>query len=287
MSLLSPQLQAFMAVSQYKTVHAAATELHITQTGVTQRIRTLESRLKTTLFVRSRRGMTLTPEGQALLRYCQATLPLEGQAMAHINDTSQAAEVRICITGPTSLMRSRIIPQCFPVMKKFPNLLMEFNISDKEDRDKSLRQGQAEFAILKSEKVTKELQHKILQPETYVLVCTQKWKHRSLHDIISHERIIDYTPDDDLTFNYLKKYQIFNMAQKERHFVNRTESLSMMLSEGCGYGLLTTEFSQPDVNKKKLMILNQGKTYENTMVLAWYDRPEPPPYFQKIIDSID
>ena len=51
MSLLSPQLQAFLAVANCKTVHGAAANIHLTQTAVTQRIRSLERLLKTTLFL--------------------------------------------------------------------------------------------------------------------------------------------------------------------------------------------------------------------------------------------
>ena len=71
MSLLSPRLIAFLAVAQCKTVHRAADKIHITQTAVTQRIRALEHSLKTTLFIRTRKGMNLTPEGEVLLRYCR------------------------------------------------------------------------------------------------------------------------------------------------------------------------------------------------------------------------
>ncbi len=82
MSLLSPQLQAFQAIVKYKTVHAAADTLNVTQTAVTQRIRALEEKLRVTLFIRTRRGMLLTSEGEALLRYCQAVRDIEGEALA-------------------------------------------------------------------------------------------------------------------------------------------------------------------------------------------------------------
>ncbi|MCM0606619.1 MAG: LysR family transcriptional regulator [Xanthomonadaceae bacterium] len=48
MSLRSPQLEAFLSVAKSKTVHGAAKDLGITQTGVTQRIRALEGSLSTT-----------------------------------------------------------------------------------------------------------------------------------------------------------------------------------------------------------------------------------------------
>ena len=52
MSLLSPPLEAFWAVVRKGTVQDASYILGITQTGVTQRIRSLEKQLKTTLFTR-------------------------------------------------------------------------------------------------------------------------------------------------------------------------------------------------------------------------------------------
>src|SRR5947207_7036435 len=125
MSLLSPQLEAFVAIAKHKTVHGAANAVHVTQTAVTQRIRALESKLGTTLFIRTRRGMMLTPEGEALLRYCHATRELEGEALATIQGAAQDTAIRFCITGPTSIMRSRIVRQCFPILKQFPNLLMQ------------------------------------------------------------------------------------------------------------------------------------------------------------------
>ena len=120
MSLLSPNLLAFMAIVKHKTVHSAASAIHLTQTAVTQRIRSLEKNLKITLFVRTRRGMLLTQEGEALLRYCIAAKALEGEALAHIQKTGLDTEVELTISAPTSIMRARIVPACLPIMKKFP-----------------------------------------------------------------------------------------------------------------------------------------------------------------------
>ena len=213
-------------------------------------------------------------------------MDLEGQAMAHISGAAKETEVRVCVTGPSSFMRSRIIPQCFPVIEKFPNLLMHFDVTDKEERDKPLRAGTVEFALIQQENLAREMQHKILEPEKYVLVCTPKWKNRKLREIIREERIIDFTPHDQMTFNYLKQNKLFDLARHERHFVNRTESLAMMLIAGYGYTLLTKEFSAPYIKRKELMILNEGEIYENHITLAWYERPEPPDYFKAIIDAI-
>jgi DNA-binding transcriptional LysR family regulator len=285
MILLSPQLQAFVAIAKNKTVHAAAKTLHVTQTAITQRIQALEAKLGASLFIRTRRGMTLTPEGEALLRYCHTMEELEGKALATIQGTSESL-IQIGITGPTSIMQSRIIPQCLPILQAFPNLLVTFNINDVENRVRALRAGESQFAILRTEDVTPEMKHKILQPEHYVLVCTSAWKSRKLQDILRTERIIDYDPTDQMTFNYLKHFDLFETTKHERHFVNRPEALSLMLTTGLGYGVLTREFSKPYIEEGELIVLNSGKTYQNKLALAWYNRPEPSPYFSKLIEAI-
>jgi LysR family transcriptional regulator (chromosome initiation inhibitor) len=286
MSLFSPPLQAFIAIVKHKTVHGAAAAIHLTQTAVTQRIRALEAKLRTTLFVRTRRGMMLTPEGEALLRYCHAVHEIEGEALAQIKGAGVDSKIQLCISGPTSIMRSRIIPQCFPVMKKFPNLLLHFDIDDVVSGVKGLRSGANQFAVIAQEEVAPEMASKLLKPERYVLVCTKGWKKRKLRDIIKSERIVDYDPSDQMTFNYLKHFNLFDLARHDRHFANRTESMAAMLIAGFGYGTLTTEFSKPYLDAGELIALNSGKIYENTVALAWYSRPEPPPYFSALIHAI-
>lgn len=286
MSLLNPQLDAFMAVAQCKTVHGAAQRLHITQTGVTQRIRVLETRLKAALFTRTRRGMLLTSEGEALLRYCQSVRQLADETLANIAGAGIAVETNISICGPSSIMHARVIPECVKIIKHYPHLQMHFEIMDTEERDKLLRSGVGQFAILQKENLSLEMDYKPLQPEKYVLVCAAKWRHKKLKDILQHEYIIDFNPADQMTFNYLKKFNLFEHVCIKRHFVNRTESMALLLAEGCGYGVLTKEFVQPYLDQKKLILLNSGKVYENNVVLAWYKRPQLKDYFSAIVNAI-
>lgn len=286
MSLLDPQLKAFMATAKHKTVHAAAEAIHLTQTAVTQRIHALEKRLKTSLFIRSRRGMELTPDGETLLRYCHVVQELEGGVLNKITKSGIDTEVSVCITAPSSIMQSRIIPQCLPVMSKFQQLLLRFNINDIENRHLDLRAGECQFSVLQDENLSKEFRIKKLKPENYILVCSEKWKGRRLHDILQQERIIDFDPSDQMTFKYLKYFDLLEFARQDRYFVNRTESIAKMVAAGYGYSLLSKEFSQEYFKEHQLMALNKGQIYENQMYLAWYDRPQMPNYLSALINAI-
>lgn len=286
MSLLDPNLQAFMAVSQQKTVHGAAEAIHLSQTGVTQRIRALERKLRASLFVRTRRGMLLTPEGEALLRYCLTIKEFEGEVLAKIQGAATINEVHVCITGPSSLTDSRLVPQLIPVMKKFPKLTIQFDVNDIENRHQQLKRGECQFAILQPQDVEHEMEHKILKPENYVLVCAPAWRKRKLEDIIQQEHLIDFDPTDQLSLEYFRHFKLPSYAKQNRHFVNRPEALAQLIIQELGFGLLSTEIVKPYIANKQLIILNNNHIYQQPHVLAWYHRPEPPAYIQAIIKAI-
>lgn len=286
MSLLSPQLLAFLAITKKGTVQAAAREIGLTQTGVTQRIRALESDLSTTLFIRSRRGMRLTREGEALFRYCQGVLDLEGASLAQIVGAGQKSSVEVSLVGPTSLMSSRVITQCRPLMSQFSKLLFNFQVSDLDQRLDDLVNGSVHFALVRPEQVTKEMDSKILRSEKYVLVASKKWKGRKLDEIIASERVIDFNPQDQMSFSYLRKFGLLKGKPIERHFVNNNEVLLELFKSGAGYGVLSEEVASAVLARGDLILLNGGKALVSPIALAWYPRPQMQPYFRAIIDAI-
>lgn len=286
MILLNPQLEAFVGVVKHHTVIDAAKSLGLTQTAITQRIKQLEQSLAATLFTRSRRGMQLTPEGQALLRYCTAAQELSGETLAKISGAGVHSEVRISIIGPTSLLSSRLVTQCLPILKKFPQLLLSFDVSDLPNRSELLRNGQVQLAILPREEVGREMDSKLLKPENYILAGSPQWKRRPIEDIVATERIVDFDVSDTMSFAYLRKYKLLKLAKSERHFVNNNEGLVNMLKAGCGYGVLTYEVAKPFFTDGSLVPLNEGLSLENRLALAWYPRTNPPAYWNALVKAI-
>ncbi len=67
-------LSCFLEVAAQRSFVAAADVLHLTQPAVSKAIAELEEILATALFERSRRGVFLTPHGEAFRRYAGATM---------------------------------------------------------------------------------------------------------------------------------------------------------------------------------------------------------------------
>ncbi len=286
MSLLSPPLDAFWAVVRKGTVQDASYILGITQTGVTQRIRSLEKQLKTTLFIRSRKGMKLTAEGEALLQYVKGSLEIEGMALSKIHRAAKDSIIEVGISGPSSILRSRVIPNLIPIKNQFPLLRFRFDLSDIDSNVDKLKSSACDLAILEHHQVTREMDSKVIKAERYGLYGPAAWKKRSLADIIENEAIVDFNSSDLMTYHYLDKYRLKNKARTERHYANNTDALTSMLVSGLGYSVLSEEFAKPFIKKSELCELASDKFYDFKIALAWYPRTEKPAYLSAIIKAI-
>lgn len=286
MSLLSANLQAFQSVAKTGKVLTSADELHIGQTGVTQRIRSLEKELGVSLFIRSRKGMALTQEGLALLNYCKQATEIEGRTLSVIKDGGQKSFITCTIAGPTSFMASRVLPNCLPLYKKWPMLNLSYHIEDQDNRINLLKTGAVDLIICRPEQVTLEMDSKRLKPDHYVLVGHPDWKGRNLAKIISEERIVDFSEDDPMTLSYLRKYDLQRHLKRPRIYANSNDTLLQLLLSGVAYCVLTKSVAQPLLTNGKIIMLNNGLTMNDEVALAWYPRAEMPNHFQDIVSEI-
>lgn len=286
MSLLPAPAQAFLAIVRCGTVHGAAREIGITQTGVTQRVRSLERDLGVTLFTRSRKGMRLTAEGEVFNRYCQRVHDMEGELDASLRVGSAEGSVRLVITGPSTVMRSRVIPQAMRVLSRYPNTALTFVLDDDQNGLKALKTGQAQLAVLPRSEVVAELDSKLLRPQRYVLVVCPAWRRRKVEAVVAQERIVDFNERDDATLSLLARIGLADKARKDRHFANNIDALVAIVAGGHGYSVLADDFADPLVSRGDLARLNTDVDFRVDYALAWYPRPEMPKYFSATIQGI-
>ena len=69
MSVSYDYYKIFYYVAKYRNITAAANALFLSQPTVSRTIQNLETELGCQLFIRSKKGVVLTPEGEILYRY--------------------------------------------------------------------------------------------------------------------------------------------------------------------------------------------------------------------------
>lgn len=287
MMLLKPSLQAFLMVSECPTLSAAAVKMGLTQTAVTQRIKSLEGELGVTLFLRSRKGMALTSEGEALYRHCQDVKGMEGQLLSTLKASGSESEINFVITGPSSLIGGRFVPQCRQVLEKWPKLNVSFLIDSNANRLAQLKRGSADLAVVLKHEVTNELDSKLLKPFEFVLVATAEWQNRKLKDILETERLFSYRESDQTGIEYLRQAGLLDQLKRRRLFVNDNQALLSLVTQGLGFAALPRELADPLLASGDLILIHKaGKPLKTEIALAWYPRREMPDYFREIIKSL-
>ena len=68
------QLQYAVTIAETGSINKAASELYVSQSALSCAIRDLEKETRTTIFIRTNRGVTITPDGEALLIYARQIL---------------------------------------------------------------------------------------------------------------------------------------------------------------------------------------------------------------------
>ena len=95
------QLTYFVAIAEERNFTRAAERIPIAQPAISQQIRRLEAELGEPLFLRDRRGIQLTPAGQALLPHARSALP------AAVGGRDAVAALSGLLTGRLTIGSSR------------------------------------------------------------------------------------------------------------------------------------------------------------------------------------
>jgi DNA-binding transcriptional LysR family regulator len=98
-------LHIFRTVAEQGGITRAAVKLNRVQSNVTTRVKQLEERLGTALFLRERGKLTLSPEGRLLLAYADELLRLSSEAQAAVKSGTPRGTFRIGTLESTAAAR--------------------------------------------------------------------------------------------------------------------------------------------------------------------------------------
>lgn len=165
--------RVFFAVAQAGSFTHGAQALHSNQPNVTRAIQNLEQELGCTLFQRSNRGVTLTPEGERLFHHVQA-------AQAHLEaGERELASGRMLREGLVTLgiTETALHILLLPVLRRFhqayPGIRLRITNHTTPSALEALRSGTVELALVSSPTHLGQLQAVVLTTFRDLVLGTQ------------------------------------------------------------------------------------------------------------------
>ena len=142
------RLPVFLSAAEHLNFTRAAEEQCISQTAVSQQIKLLEQELGYALFVRGKRGVSLTPAGEVFYRQCRQLMIRYNGAAAQGKKVAlgNATDLRIGYAGAYELWT--IVSQIRKYHRQHPEAEIEFQLGSNQSLLGALAEGQLDMAVL-------------------------------------------------------------------------------------------------------------------------------------------
>ena len=235
------KLKIFHAVTQAGSFTKAAEVLNLSQSAISRQIQSLEYELKTTLYERHARGLSLTENGEVLYKTANEVISKIKDVESDLMDKKDKPSGKIVVTTVVGFGGIWLTPRIQEFMEKNPNIEVELIVTDQE-LDLSTRE--ADIAIwMRQPKQLNYIQKKIIDIN-YHIYGSSKYleKHgvpRTVKDLDKH-KLITYgrgTPSPLSQKEWLLKLGT-KTKRKSVMKVNNIYALLLAVDSGVGLAAL-------------------------------------------------
>lgn len=161
--------RTFLEIVHSGSFLKAADRLHVTQTTVSARIRTLEEEIGRQLFIRNRNGARLTPAGKEFERFAQSFVQIWERARHQLAIPAGRTSV-IAVGGELSLWNPLLLDWLVWMKRAEPEIAIHAHVGVPDQLQEQLRTGVLDIALLYAPKLLPGFRVTLLVEEQLVLV---------------------------------------------------------------------------------------------------------------------
>ena len=255
----------FYYVAKYLNITRAASALKTSQPSVSRCMQCLEHDLDCTLFIRSKRGVTLTAEGELLYRYIKAGCEqiMEGEAALHNILTYRTGSVHIGATE--TVLYNYLADKLEDFRSLYPEIDLKVSDFNTPEAIKKLKAGMIDLAIVASP----------LQADSLIQVK----KLSSFQDIVIGGPQYEELASRQFSLNELSSYPFVAMEQGtataaflESFFIENNVSITpklelagtslilSMVEHNLGLGFIPDVFAKKAIADKRVFQIKLKET---------------------------
>jgi DNA-binding transcriptional LysR family regulator len=269
MSSLS-EFHLLSVLAQEMNMRKAAERLFVSQPALSQRLQTIEKDWGAKLFIRSQKGLSLTPAGEHVIQFVNDVIVREEKVKESIHSLHDQVSGTLKI-AVASIVGQNWLPQ---VLKKFieryPQVKISLITGWSSEILKSLYEDQVHIGIIRGTPDWKGVKIHLFQDSLYLVdkVITKP------EQVLETDRpFIQFKSDS----NYYQEIQDwwhrrFQTTPKRTVLVDQIETCKQMTFNGIGYAILpaiTLNGAEKDIFKIPLVDENNHPLVRDTWLLGY------------------
>ena len=281
-------LAVFVAVHEAGSFSGAGRRLKLSTSVVSHHISKLEARLGASLFFRSTRSLSLTPEGQAILSPARAMVAAADEALDMLADTADTPVGALRVTLPGFGERSPWHRSLMRFVRSHPMIAMSIHTSEhpvdlvKEGFDLAIRLGVLSDSALKSKRIG-SFRRKLVASPAYL---ASRPKIDTLEDLKEAAFISLAMLPDAITLVQGSE-QISFEPENVRLEVHSLSAAKLAVLEGLGIQHLPTSEVDLELAKGRLVeVLPQWSPPELGVYAVWPDIGPQKKLTRRLIDFL-
>ena len=275
------QLKIFEAVYRLKSMTLAAQELFLTQSGISQHIKSFEDSLEITLFVRNRLMLYPTYEADQLYRTCFKAFSEINLTLDNIkNPEHKNLDGTVSIGIPTEFGNNIIIPMIAEWSKKNPLVKFDFIYGYGTHLVGQLEEGLLDIAFIDSLQQNKKLTSRVVYKENLNLVASQQYvKEKKLNlkgkeslKLLSHLDYVEYEHKESILrmwfqYHYKKK----NIGLSIKAWAMNVQGVAALVKQHMGAAVLPDHLTNLLIKDGFHLHIFKGSkdSLKNEISLAW------------------
>lgn len=244
------QLKVFISVVKNKSMTKAASELHLTQSGVSQHIKSLEDVLGLKLFDRIKQKIVPTREAVILFESCSNALGNLEQALVTLKGGEEHLSGKINIGMPIEFGNNVIVPLITEWGKERPMVRFVLKYEFATAINEALISGALDFAFVDDFGMDRRIHHEPIFDEILVLCgppqIAKKVKSLKAGTKYRHERewfeslsYVDYQPGEPVLRRWFEHHLGHRGLKLDvRATVMDVQAVARFIYEGMGCGVL-------------------------------------------------
>lgn len=250
----------FYHVTRLGSFTAAAEELCISQPAISQGIRNLESSIGCNLFIRTQKGVKLTPEGEVLFNYVEKGYEsiLLGESKLKKMLDLDSGEIRIGASDMT--LQFYLLPYLERFHKKYPKIKVIVTNAPTPETIRNLGDDKIDFGIV-SDPFTAKSDIKVTKVMRILDVFVAGNQFCDLKDKVLEIKDIEHLPIICLEKNtstraYIDEYLMKNDVILEPEFeLANSEMIIQFALRNLGIGLVVRNFADKYIESGELFQL--------------------------------
>ena len=250
----------FYVVAKKDNITKAAEELFISQPAVTQAIHSLESQIGAPLFIRAKKGVTLTEEAKVLFQFVESGLNYINNGENKFKELMNIESGTLKIGASTTVTQHVLLEYLDIFQYKYPNVSISITNNLTQELVKLLREGTVDLLIVNLP--MKEYKDIEITPfmevhDTFMVGKRKKDLVNKLFDLnkIEDDFIFQKAPSN--TRNFLNKcLSDNNIDINPKYDVVSFNLVKDMTKMGLGIGYITREFAKKELESGELFELN-------------------------------